>query len=77
MKITKFPHYLFWSYSLQADLPEELVSEQVILYGDLDDLFRLSDMVSHDVITAANQKIITQGRWEKRSHFVTKVILGQ
>jgi hypothetical protein len=76
MKIAEFPHHLFWSYSLQADLPDELVTEQVILYGDLDDLFRLSDMVSHEIISAANQKIINKGRWQKRSHFVNKVILG-
>ncbi len=76
MKITGFPHHLFWSYTSQADLPEELVAEQVILYGDLDDLFRLSDIVSNDIIAAANQKISAQGRWQKRRHFVNKVILG-
>ena len=77
MKISEFPQHLFWSYSLHADLPEELVAEQVILYGDLDDLFRLSDMVSQDIIAAANQKIMANGRWQKRSYFVNKVILGQ
>lgn len=76
MKIGRFPHHLFWSYSSQADLPEELVAEQVILYGDLDDLFRLSDMVSKDIIAAANKKISGQERWQKRTHFVNKVILG-
>jgi hypothetical protein len=76
MKITGFPHHLFWSYTPQADLPEELVAEQVILYGDLDDLFRLSDLVSNDIIAAANQKISARGRWQKRRHFVNKVILG-
>jgi hypothetical protein len=77
VKITGFPHHLFWSYTLQADLPEELVVEQVILYGDLDDLFRLADMVSNEVIATVNQKIIARGRWQKRSYFVNKVILGQ
>lgn len=77
MKITAFPHHLFWSYSTSADLPEELVAEQVILYGDLDDIFRLSDMVSKDVINAANQKIMVLGRWKKRTYFVSKIILGK
>jgi hypothetical protein len=77
MKIKQFPHYIFWSYSPQADLPEELIAEQVILYGDLDDLFRLSDMVSDDIIAAACLKIMAKGRWEKRCHFVNKVILSQ
>jgi hypothetical protein len=75
MKISGFPHHLFWSYSSQADLPEELIAEQVILYGDLGDLFHLSDVLSHEIIAAANEKIIAKGRWKKRSHFVTKVIL--
>ena len=76
MKITAFPQHLFWSYGRQADLPAELVAEQVILYGDLDDLFQLSDMVSRDIIFVANQKITATGRWHKRSYFVNKVILG-
>ena len=76
MKITGFPHHLFWSYTSEVDLPEELVAEQVILFGDLDDLFRLSDLVSNDIIAAANQKISAGGRWHKRRHFVNKVILG-
>ena len=77
MKIAEFPHHLFWSYNSQADLPDDLVAEQVILYGDLDDLFHLSDLVSHDIIDAVNRKIMTKKRWQKRTHFVNKVILGQ
>ena len=77
MKITAFPHHLFWSYKTTADLPEELVAEQIILYGDLDDIFRLSDIVSKDVIDAVNQNIIATGRWKKRTYFVNKIILGR
>ena len=77
MKIAAFPKHLFWSYDPQADLPEELVAEQVILYGDLDDLFQLSDMVSTDIIAKVNQKIAACGRWPKRCYFVDKVILRQ
>lgn len=77
MKITTFPKHLFWSYSAAADLPEQLVAEQVILYGDLDDLFRPSDLVSMDVIDTANQKIMARGRWKKRTFFVNKIILGK
>ncbi|MCX6270752.1 MAG: hypothetical protein NTU44_05950 [Bacteroidetes bacterium] len=77
MKIDAFPHYIFWSYNKTADLPEDLVTEQVLLYGDLDDLFRLSDLVSPEVIAAANDKISAKGHWLKRVNFVNKVILGK
>ncbi|MDP1622225.1 MAG: hypothetical protein Q8M08_07785 [Bacteroidales bacterium] len=76
MEIKVFPGYLFWSYSQKADLPEELVAEHVILYGDLEDIFRLSDLVSHDIIAKVNQEIFNSGRWPKRSYFIKKVILG-
>jgi hypothetical protein len=76
MKIEIFPKHLFWSHSQEADLPVELVVEQVILYGDLEDLFRLSDMVSPHIISRINRRIATKGRWLKRCYFVDKVILG-
>ena len=76
MKTTEFPRYIFWSYSKDADLPEQIVAEQVILYGDLDDLFRLSTLIPKETITAVNQKIQATGRWEKRTHFINKIILG-
>ena len=76
MNIALFPKHLFWSYHPQADLPDEVVAEQVILYGDLDDLFRLSNHVSSVIISRVNKKISLRGRWKKRCYFVEKVILG-
>jgi len=52
------------------------VAEQVILYGDLEDLFRLSNNVSSVIIARVNQNISSRGRWKKRCYFVEKVILG-
>ena len=76
MKILGFPKHLFWSYSSQADLPVDLVAEQVILYGDLDDLFHLSDLIPPKIIAKVNRRIAARGRWQKRCFFVDKVILG-
>jgi len=76
MNIALFPKHLFWSYDPRADLPDEVVAEQVILYGDLDDLFRLSNNVSPVIIAKVNKKISSRGRWKKRCYFVEKVILG-
>lgn len=76
MKIDSFPRHLFWSYSPDADLPDDTVAEQVILYGDLDDLFRLSDMLPSDTISRVNRKIDARGRWHRRCYFIDKVLLG-
>jgi hypothetical protein len=76
MNISAFPKHLFWSYSKDADLPEEVVAEQVILYGDLEDLFQLSVLVSHDIIAGVNRQIASRGHWLKRCNLVDKIILG-
>jgi len=76
MKISAFPSYLFWSYSIDTDLPEEIVVEQVILFGDLEDIFQLPALVSSDVIARVNRMIASRGRWQKRCNLIDKIILG-
>ncbi len=76
MKISTFPRHLFWSYHTDADIPEEVIAEQVILYGDLEDLFQLSVLVSHDIISGVNRRIASRGHWLKRCNLVDKIILG-
>jgi len=76
MEISTFPHYIFWSYNVHADLPDDVVAEQVLLYGDLDDLFRLSALLPTKTIAKANSKIKASGHWLKRTYFVDKIILG-
>jgi hypothetical protein len=75
MNISVFPKHIFWSWKGNSDLPEELVAEQVILYGDLDDLFLLSKIVPQKIIKNANDKIISSGKYLKRTNLITKVIL--
>jgi hypothetical protein len=76
MNISEFPHHLFWSYAQGSDLPEEVVTEHVILYGDLEDLFLLSKLVSHKTIAEVNEKLERKKRWPKKIYFVNKIILG-
>ncbi|MEI7980790.1 MAG: hypothetical protein WCI71_03995 [Bacteroidota bacterium] len=76
MKISTFPKHLFWSYNNDADIPEEVIAEQVILYGELEDLFQLSELVSSDIIARVNSRIASHGHWLKRCNFVDKIILG-
>lgn len=77
MKISTFPRHLFWSYNSDADLPEEVVAEMVILYGDLADIFQLSSMIPLEVIARVNHEIETRGHWLRRCNLVDKIILGK
>ena len=75
MHTTNYPQYIFWSYSPEADLPEELVAEQVILYGDLEDIYRISKELPVALIKKTTDKIAVTGRWKRRVNFMNKIIL--
>ena len=75
MLTTNYPHYIFWSYKPTADLSEELIAEQVILYGDLEDIFRVSKELKKEVIEKATDRIAASGHWKKRVNFMNKIIL--
>ncbi len=38
MQINNYPKYIFWNYADDADLPENIVAEQVLSYGDIEDI---------------------------------------
>ncbi|MDP3641655.1 MAG: hypothetical protein Q8S54_00535 [Bacteroidota bacterium] len=38
MQITPFPKHIFWQYKPDADLPDMVVLENLLLYGDLDEI---------------------------------------
>ena len=50
MKTNIFSDYLFWSYQKNVDLPADIVVRQVILYGEVSDMIKLSDEVDHAFI---------------------------
>jgi len=75
MKIANFPRHIFWSYSSDADLPEKLITRQVILYGDLMDIFKLSKIISIDVIASVNSELCKDDKYAKRCNLVQKLIL--
>ncbi len=77
MQISHYPQSIFWSYAPNADLPDELVAEQVILYGDLDDIFRISKELPQELIQKVTDKIAERGHWEKRVNFMNKIILNK
>lgn len=75
MKITEFPHYIFWSYQKDADLPDEVIARQVFLYGDVRDMIKTAGLIQKDHLIKALDKIKTENRHQKRTHFIEKVIL--
>jgi len=75
MLTSNYPHYIFWSYAPSADLPEEIIAEQVILYGDLEDIFRVCKELPRELIQKTTDKIAHNGRWKKRVNFMNKIIL--
>ena len=74
MKINKFSKHIFWSYKEDADLPEEVVIRQVLLYGEVKDMLLISKLYTKDSILLVLGKF--GQRQNKRRCFVEKVILG-
>jgi hypothetical protein len=59
MRIDKlpFPHDYFWSYRSDADLPEEIVAEKILVYGDISAIVQLEKMLGRKRLA---------GTWKKR-----------
>jgi len=75
MLINKFPKYIFWSYKEDADLPESIIAEHVIRYGDVKDMTMLSEIIGKDEILKAVEKLSANDNVKKRTNFFLKVIL--
>ena len=75
MKIDPSVQHLFWMYRSGCDLPEEVIVDQIVRYGDLPELFRLQANHSAETIQKVIWQITGQERWKKRIHFVNKIIL--
>jgi hypothetical protein len=56
MQITQFSNYIFWQYKPDADLPDLVVLENLLLYGDLDELLKISQYFSKQQITEVQKK---------------------
>jgi len=75
MLITPFPKYIFWQYKPNADLPDLVVLENLLLYGDLDDLLKVPQLFPNQQILQIQQKIEAGGRWKKRANFIDKLLI--
>ncbi len=74
MQITSFPEHIFWQYKPDADLPDMVVLESLLAYGDLDDLLKIHKHFDNQQIAAAARKMEDSGRWRKRVYFIRKEI---
>lgn len=75
MLISSFPKYIFWQYKADANLPKMVVLENVLLYGDLEDMFNIARLFTSDEIAEVQKKIEAGNRWKKRAFFIKKILL--
>jgi hypothetical protein len=77
MKIAPFPKHIFWQYKPDADLPDMVVLENLLLYGDLDDLLEIPRLFSNQQITEVQKRIDASRRWKKRAFFIQNILLAK
>lgn len=77
MKITQFPRHIFWQYKSDANLPEMVILENLLHYGDLDDLLMIPNIFSIPQIEEIQKKIESQARFKKRAYFIKKILLPE
>ena len=73
MLINNFPKYIFWSYNKNADLPDDIIIKQVAIYGELEDIIKLSNFYTKKNIMKVLNSL--QNKNAKRINFIKKVIL--
>jgi len=77
MRISQFPKYIFWQYKPEADLPDLVVLENILLYGDLDDLFKILQTFSNQQIAEVQKNIDAGKQWKKRAFFIKEILLAE
>lgn len=77
MQISQFPKHIFWQYKPEADLPEMVILENVLLYGDLDDLLKIPHLFSFSQIEEVQKKIEASKKWKKRAFFIRNIMLAK
>jgi len=77
MQIAQFPKHIFWQYKPNADLPDMVVLENLLMYGDLDDLLKIPHLFSERQIIEVKEKIDAGSKWKKRAFFIQKILLAK
>lgn len=75
INISEFSKHIFWNYKPAVDLDEEIVIENVLLYGDIDDYKKLEEVVSRESLIGVVNKLENRGKNLKRINFIKKIVL--
>lgn len=75
MKISSFPKHIFWQYKPDADLPRRVVLENLLLYGELDDLLKVPQQFDVSEITSVYKKFENDKKWLKRVFFIKNILI--
>lgn len=76
MNISRFSPYIFWSYDKSKELPEEVVIEQVLFNGEIEDIDLLFELCSKNKIEKVVDRYEEAGKREKRTNFIRKIYLS-
>ena len=75
MNITPFSKHVFWSWKSNADLPENVVIQQVIAYGEISDFRQLTTLLPKQKIISAIENWQNKDKYAKHIHFMKQVFL--
>lgn len=78
MRIDKLPFKAnyFWTYKKDADLPEAIIIEKVLIYGDFEEIFMLEKIVGKNSIKTLWEKNIRNKKRFKKLNSVLEIIYG-
>lgn len=76
ISISEFQKHIFWNYNPGAELDKNIIIENVLMYGELNDYKKLLRLVSKEDIAKVTDQIEKRGRFKKRINFIRKVILS-
>lgn len=79
MRIDKLPFEAkyFWNYKKNADLPEEIIIEKVLIYGDFEEIFMLEKIVGGNLIKNLWNKKIRNNKRFKKLNSVLEIIYAK
>ena len=75
MNTAPFSKHIFWSWKSNADLPESIVVQQVIAYGEISDFRKLATLLPKQTIFATIDKWHNKQKYAKHIHFLKQVFL--
>jgi hypothetical protein len=77
MNISLFSKHIFWSWKPDADLPENLVIQQVIAYGEISDFRLISKLIPTQKINEAIESWKNKEKYKKHIYFLEQVFLHE